>query len=181
MFKYAMLTMAKKDGIMKYGNKEKFNLKRMYCCIMKRVWILITLTLVAIVMAGCLEENVRETPSSGILVNLTIDKAPALNETAELKLSMTAPRNASNARAKILLPEGLVFLSGDLSWNGELIENRTQSIHAKVRAVKTGNWTIIGAAGGNDYIYLSIQENEGYITESPLKNFTRGKKYAEAK
>ena len=126
--------------------------------------------------------NVNASIDPNIKVDLSISKAPALNQTAELTLSITAPRNASNVSAKIVLPEGLELLNGDLSWHGKLIGNQTKSIHSEVRAVKTGNWTIIGAVtGGNDYIYLYILENEGIVSKTPFSNFTRGKKYAEAK
>lgn len=93
--------------------------------------------------------------NSGIEVNLSISEPPALNETAELTLSVTTVRDVSNISVKIMLPEGLEILSGDLLWQGKLAKNQKKSVHANVKAVKTGNWTIIGAAtGGTDYIYF---------------------------
>lgn len=166
---------------MKYGNlgKGRFGLRRFD----RMNGVLMAVGLMTAIMAGgCIEEGRQESLNFGTSAYLTIDKAPALNQTAELTLTISAVRNFSNITAKIILPEGLELVSGNLVWHGALIENKTQSIHAKVKAVKIGTWTIDGAVtGASDQIYLSIQENEGRITERPLQNFTRGKKYVEAK
>lgn len=170
-------------GIMKYSNTEVGISGRKMFGRIKNAWIWAALVLVIVaIVSGCIEERRQDSLNFGTSATLTIDKAPALNQTAELTLTISAVRNFSNISARIILPEGLEFLSGNLYWHGELKKNQTQSIHAKVRAIKTGKWTIIGAATGkNDYIYLSIQENAGHISETPFINFTRGKKNAEAK
>ncbi len=173
---------------MKYGNTEEDISDRKKVGRMKSVWIwiaiaLISVALVAVVMVGgCIEERRQDSFYYGTLANLTIDKAPALNQTAELTLTISAVRNLSNISAKIILPEGLEFLSGDLYWHGQLLNNQSQILKVKVRAVKIGDWMIDGAVtGSSDQIYLAIRENEGSISEKPFKDFTRGKKYAEAK
>ena len=48
--------MAKKDDIMKYGNKEIFKPERVNCGRMKRMWIWIAVGLIAVAAAGCVYE-----------------------------------------------------------------------------------------------------------------------------
>lgn len=73
---------------------------------------------------------------------------------------------------KINLPEGLEFISGNLSWQGNLPENTTSDvIKASVKSIKVGNWSIImtgfidpekhNGFGGNiiNPIYVYISEN----------------------
>lgn len=54
-------------------------------------------------------------------VELSISNAPALNETAELTCVVTSVRDAKNTTARIELPEGFILVSGNLTWEGDII------------------------------------------------------------
>jgi len=117
-------------------------------------------------------------PSSGMEVELSISNAPALNETAELTCVVTSVRDAKNTTARIELPEGFVFVSGDLTWAGDIIVPEEEKLKhprppsdcsgpecnrlwrgyeypkgrvefsAVVKAVKVGHWNISARARG---------------------------------
>ncbi len=132
-----------------------------------------------ILVSGCVQGN-TPTTSTGITSKLEISKAPALNENAEITLTVTTIRTAPTASAKITLPEGFELVSGDLSWKGELVENQPLQLKATVKAVKTGNWTIFGGAGYGDYLYITVNEDSASISDKPFPIPERGKQYAEA-
>ena len=133
-----------------------------------------------IFVSGCAQGG-NSTLSSGVTAKLEISKAPTLNENAELTFTITTIRDASNVSAKFILPEGFEFVSGNLNWNGELKENQPMQLKATIKAVKTGEWTIIGAvSGANDYLYITVNENSASISEKPYPIPERGKQYAES-
>ena len=147
---------------------------------MKQKYFLALTVLGIILVSGCIQEN-TPTTSTGITSKLEISKAPALNENAEITLTVTTIRSAPTASAKITLPEGFELVSGDLNWNGELVENQPLQLKVIVKAVKTGNWTIFGGGSGEgDYLYITVNENSAYINEKPFPTPERGKKYAES-
>ena len=119
----------------------------------------------------------QSVPSTGMEVDLSISNAPALNQTAELTCTITSISDAYNTTAQITLPEGLVLVSGNLYWTGDIIvseeEKRkhprpplngsgpeweqlweeytypegTTEFSVIIKSVKVGNWTIAATAG----------------------------------
>lgn len=155
---------------------------------MKTIHILIGLVFVVILVSGCVEKTTSERdsqiPSSGIdglqvppiKVDLDLSEAPSLNETAELTVSLTPFTNISDVSAKIVLPEGLAFMSGDLSWSGDVERDKTVQFRAMIKAMSTGNWTIDAqVTGGRGFLFLSISEDSAYISKRPLVNSNRSK------
>ena len=134
--------------------------------------IILVISILEAFAAGCMHENgFGKALSSGIVVSLSISEAPALNQIVELTLSMTAPRDAPNVSAKIILPDGLELVRGSPSWSGKLTGKQTVKFHCLVKAIRTGEWTIIGAVtGGNDYLYLLVLEEKGLVRKSPFPN-----------
>jgi hypothetical protein len=142
-----------------------------------------------VLIVGC-NQSITPSTSTGIISKLSISKAPALNETAEITLSVIAPRDTKNISVKIRLPEGFEFISGDpegfkyldgdISWERALKENEELQLKATIKAVKVGEWTIFGGAPGpGDYLYISVSEDSAYISEEQFPTPPRGKKYAE--
>ena len=148
---------------------------------MKQKAFLALAILSIILVSGCVQENIPTSSRIGVTAKLEISKAPALNENAELTLTVTTIRDASNVSAKFILPEGFEFVNGNLNWNGGLKENQPMQLKATIKAVKTGEWTIIGAvSGANDYLYITVNENSASISEKPFPIPERGKQYAES-
>ena len=126
---------------------------------------LAVLMLISIFASGCVQKPTSGTASSfPISVGLDISRAPALGETAELTFTMTSLRDRHtfpNFSGEIILPEGLEYVSGNLSWEGDLLANQTVQFKAIVKAVKTGEWFVYAqpAAGYGDQIVLLISKN----------------------
>jgi hypothetical protein len=82
---------------------------------------------------------------------------------------------AKNVTATIAFPEGLVFVGGTQSWNGDLKPDEPISFDTKIKIIKTGNWTLEAVAeyplGGlskyvdRDKICFSITQNEVIIAQ----------------
>lgn len=147
---------------------------------MKKKIVLALAILGIVLVSGCIQGNTPAT-STGITSKLEISKAPALNENAEITLTVTTIRTAPTASAKITLPEGFELVSGDLNWNGGLVENQPLQLKVTVKAAKTGNWTIFGGGPGEgDYLYITVNEDSASISEKPFPIPERGKEYAES-
>lgn len=171
---------------MRYKGVEKMN-KRLLFVGMLAVFIL--------VISGCgqenaifADENKMTTPESvepiagGIAIpptriELSISKAPALGETVEIVgtvwYASKIKENMSETVANITLPEGFKLVSGNPSWRG-YVKNEPQQFSITVKAVKIGNWTIEARArnlvlqgSGFDYMYISIFEDKGILTDEP--------------
>lgn len=148
---------------------------------MKSQHILALAILGIILVSGCVGQGTTPATSTGITSKLEISKAPALNENAEITLTVITIRTAPTASAKITLPEGFELVSGDLNWNGELVENQPLQLKATVKAVKTGNWAIFGGgAGQGDYLYITVNQDSASVSEKPFPIPKRGKQYAES-
>ena len=166
----------------------------------KTTLVLLGVLIAAVLLSGCVEEisnnvtvtpsptptskgtpSTQSVPSTGMEVNLSISNAPALNETAELTCTITSISDAYNTTAQIELPAGLVLVSGNLSWNGDIIvpeeEKRKHprpslgspawekyeypkgkaEFSVLVKSAEVGNWTIAATAGYNVFTQEGIQ------------------------
>jgi hypothetical protein len=115
-------------------------------------------------------------PSPSIYIDISFpDGAPSLNETKELICTINTPgmKTDTTADLKVVLPEALELISGQLSWEG-IVPSKSSFIAIKigVKSIKTGNWTINGQLdtmpkpggqgqryGGNYEMYVSISDN----------------------
>lgn len=152
----------------------------------------ITLIIFLIIVGGCVKiSNLseftdditsEETPATPPMkIELSVSKAPALNDVTEItaKIWYTGKikENMPETIAKIILPEGFELISGDLNWKG-YVKNEPQQFNVKVKAIKIGNWTIEanarspptgrGYEGGRDWIYVSVLEDNGIVSEKPF-------------
>ena len=166
----------------------------------KTTLVLLGVLIAAVLLSGCVEEisnnvtvtpsptptskgtpSTQSVPSTGMEVNLSISNAPALNETAELTCTITSISDAYNTTAQIELPAGLVLVSGNLSWTGDIIvpeeEKRKHprpslgspawekyeypkgkaEFSVLVKSAEVGNWTIAATAGYNVFTQEGIQ------------------------
>lgn len=148
--------------------------------------------IIAVIMLLVVYNNQQQTTpstSTGIISTLSISRAPALNETAEITLSVITPRTfGPNVPVQIRLPdgfelvdgnpEGYEYLNGDIIWEPVVKENEELQLRATIKAVKVGEWTIFGGAPGEgDYLYISVSEDSAYINEKAFPTPPRGKQY----
>jgi hypothetical protein len=105
-----------------------------------------------------------EEASWPISVDLTLSKAPRLNEPAVLKLTMASAVDAPGTQATITLPEGSSLLSGSLNWSGDLRAHQAKVLQVTFMFTSEGNKILTGKAlrpaengdiwGDAAYIYL---------------------------
>lgn len=87
-------------------------------------------------------------PSLYLLIHLSDFTEPqGLGREANLTVFLIPLVDMQNVSAQIILPEGLSFVSGNLTWSGDLKANLRMRFSAGIRTEKTGNWTIVIAAG----------------------------------
>ncbi|KCZ71274.1 S-layer like family, C-terminal region [Candidatus Methanoperedens nitroreducens] len=117
-------------------------------------------------------------PTALIDVNLSMEGLPKLNQTVELLFTVNPHTSFPNTSIQIQLPEGFVLVNGDLSWRGDLAKNETKRIQAFIKAIKTGNWTIVALArsfrevdsfteteGKADALFISISEETATVSK----------------
>ena len=75
-----------------------------------------------------------------------------------------------NLSAEIVLPDGFVHVSGDLTWQGDLNPGQPIQITSTIKSVKTGDWSIGGSIkGAFDYLYVTVSEDDATISREPFK------------
>jgi len=108
-------------------------------------------------------------------VLLTLEGTPSLNSIVQLNLSAKALSNAPNTTVEIRLPEGVVLVSGEIAWKGDIAENNTVNLLCSVKAVREGLFTITGSAlstqtnyifGKEDKIYLDVTSTGGTFSHT---------------
>ena len=134
------------------------------------------------------KRTILTAPSAPMSLDISFSDAPALNQTAEVTCTITSVVDAFNTTAKVVLPEGLSMVGGDLSWKGDMYGTHVSKMNvsggttiqfkAVVKAVKTGDWIVEASAksmsedgwtgiGGRESVYVSIYENSASMSDSP--------------
>jgi len=118
-------------------------------------------------------------PQPEIWAKLTLSEPPILGKPVEVTLTFGIQKDyshdAKNATARISLPEGFELVSGNLEWQGDVLQNQTYAIEATIKSVKTGYWELAGRIqysppgsddilGGADFIYVAVSEDKAEIS-----------------
>jgi len=129
------------------------------------------------------EKPAQETvATSPMKIEMSFSNAPALNQNAKITTTITYNgrqiENMPETIAQIILPDGFELIDGNLSWSGKVMKDEPVQFDLTVKSVKIGNWTIKANArsppegdayiGGRDWIYISIFEDKGIISEDPF-------------
>ena len=104
---------------------------------------LILIGILAIVcFKGMIETPTSDTPStSSVKVELSI--SPFSEEKiSELTVTITSAIDAQNITAQLNLSEGIELLSGSQQWSCDIPANGSVHFKAKIKAVRTGDWTV---------------------------------------
>lgn len=126
----------------------------------------------------------EEKPSSPITATLTLSDKPLLNKQVTLTLEFSSIIKADNVTAIITLPSGFELVSGNLNWNGALMENEMNNLAAVVKCTTPGyyllNATVVnlipteyGPAGfgSGARIYLEVSEHGVEYDSRPINNW----------
>ena len=127
-----------------------------------------------------------ETP---INVSLSMPAIPTLNENTEVTCTVSSVSDAPNTTARIILPDEVRLVSGDLTWQGDLKADESLSFSATVRFEESGNYAIEAVArrvideenswGDIDVLYLNVGVDYGVLgwpSVGPLSEIEQGSK-----
>jgi hypothetical protein len=146
--------------------------------------LLLFFSMLVVTIAGCSKDVLtnnnkdlkQETPPmSPLMAEFTMSGKPALNRTVNITFSFSSSEDTPNTIAEVILPEGIEYISGNITWEGFLSENETITLKASIKAVKTGQFTLKASATGGykgsyyygdiDYLYLNVKNNTGTVTD----------------
>jgi hypothetical protein len=80
--------------------------------------------------------------NSPITLELTMSKAPSLNETAMTTCTVKSVFPAPNSVAQVDLPSGAILIDGNLSWQGDLEPGSPVQLSGTIKFIEEGQWTI---------------------------------------
>ena len=110
-------------------------------------------------------------------VSLSFSPPPLLARVAALTLSVRPLVDAPDTTVQIVLPEGFELVRGSLTWQGDIPKDDTVGIEVTVRAVRAGEWAIVGeavseAAGGVVFgraasLYVTLTATASTVSEEP--------------
>ncbi|MBI2137163.1 hypothetical protein HYU12_01445 [Candidatus Woesearchaeota archaeon] len=116
-------------------------------------------------------------PSSPISVKLIMSafsETPKLGSETDLSVEVSVhesyDKTLPNATVKIDLPEGIILVSGDTEWTGDLTNEKVVTLNAKIKFGRVGNWTLKSTAqsyftedswyGGTTEVCFSVSEDK---------------------
>lgn len=146
--------------------------------------IIVVLTLL---ISGCIGEKLEVSDNGSkkaiapIHINLSLSGTPSLGENITINFKVKPEIYAPNTTIIIELPEGFEYIDGNLSWNGDIQQNETVQISAKLKTVVEGEWKIKawahssqpdGSFGKGDILYITVGKYFGIIGTNPFpENF----------
>ena len=140
------------------------------------------LALLATSLPGC----GGDAPLPEIAARLSFSEPPILGKPVQLTATFDPAEIysdvAHDVTARIILPEGLEKVDGDLEWQGDIIRGTTSTLNATVKSVKTGDWKIVALASsgksdglsGSTAIYVSVSETGATVRSRPSGGGCRG-------
>jgi hypothetical protein len=148
------------------------------------ILIAFVIILIFVFMSGCGGPSASSEP---IQVRISFSDSPTLGKpvqlTASYSIHSSYKHDAHNVIAKIILPDGFEKVSGDIEWQGDIIQGTPQSLIATVKSIKTCDCEITANAffdpsssehiGGSVTIYISVYENYSVVYDRPPFHFTR--------
>lgn len=145
-----------------------------------QVTVILVLLTSSFSLTGCSNSG----PTPPISVDLSFPHgAPRLNQTAELRCVVKTDISADNVTVRFNLPDGLQFVSGNLSAQfGSISKGDVRELKAVIKPIKTGNYTIearlslvssdpgFSLGPGRYQIYLSVSEKSAEWGKYPPWN-----------
>jgi hypothetical protein len=136
--------------------------------------LILSMSLLASGTEDTLKVSDVSTPITG---NLSISKIPVLNENTELVFRIDSIDDAPNTTAKIILPEGVQLIAGNISGSLDLKANVPAYLNATVIFLNKGDYKIMASAlhavdeneswGDLKALYLTIGEKESMFSTGP--------------
>lgn len=98
-------------------------------------------------------------PPQKVALEITVSKftePQGIGSEAEITVTMTSHEDIANVTTQLDWSRGFDFVSGDLTWSGNLKANVTVSFKARIKAIEIGRWGIHATAEGivNTSLYI---------------------------
>jgi hypothetical protein len=112
-----------------------------------------------------IDPSLEAAPSVPIRVELVPLESHVLNRTMGFTCTVKSALGLRNVTVQIKFPDSLSYVSGDLCWNGDLLEGGQARIGFSLEAAEEGNWTIEASAickvpngvyKSTDYLYTHV-------------------------
>jgi hypothetical protein len=104
---------------------------------------------------------------------MAMARAPKLNETVQITVTISAARDAPNTTAMLDLPSSAVLVSGTSGYGGDLVRGKPQEFYAAIAFKTEGDWTVRAIArrivskdevcGDAAYIYLHVGKESSHF------------------
>jgi hypothetical protein len=117
--------------------------------------------------------------STPITVHFELDKAPRVNESVSLTVTLNSARDAPQTTAKVEIPDSASLISGTLEFNGDLKQEEPVQFRATIKFGAEGDWVVRAIArhfisedeiwGDSAYLYLHVGKDAGHFGfDSPM-------------
>ncbi|MGQ0602631.1 MAG: hypothetical protein ACT4QE_13165 [Anaerolineales bacterium] len=112
-----------------------------------------------------------EDPSTPLIIQLSMAKAPKLDEEVDVVLEIRAYRDAPGTTAELVLPSQARLISGELNWQGDVSVDQPVRLTIRIAFTQTGEYVVEANAlrvidadmiwGDNDSIFLTVKQDSG--------------------
>jgi hypothetical protein len=145
--------------------------------------VVLALSMLLIVIPGC-------DATIPLQASLSFSEPPVLNKivqvTAVFSIFKDFKYDLHDVTAKVILPEGIEKVDGELEWKGDIAYGTTHSLTAKVRSIQTGEYVVEARAYcvpskienyvGDAILYISVTENGAVVSDrQPIVTHSTGR------
>jgi hypothetical protein len=110
-------------------------------------------------------------PSTPLIIQLSMTKAPKVEEEVDVMLEIRAYRGAPGTTAEIVLPPQARLIRGELKWQGDVSVDQPMRLAIRIAFTQTGEYAIEASAlrvvdadmiwGDQDSIFLTVKQDSG--------------------
>lgn len=87
------------------------------------------------------------------ITDISVSPDPVIGQTATLHVEVMSRRDEPNTTILIDLPPGVKLMKGDLTWEGSLTADQSQSYEVAICVLYEGDWNV--------WIYAGSERNDG--------------------
>ena len=141
---------------------------------------LLGILIIVVLISGCFKvpPSIKMTPPEllGPKGEIEIVGKPLLNQNFKLIHKMTSSIDVSDVKVKIILPENIELISGNLEWTGDIEKEQTIELESTLRVTKIGLYEIKSSL---DITYLDVSEKDAVVSdEAPENKWSSAKMFA---
>lgn len=87
------------------------------------------------------------------ITDISVSPDPVIGQTATLHVEIMSRRDEPDTTILIDLPPGVKLMKGDLTWEGSLTANQSQSYEVAICVLYEGDWKV--------WVYVGSERNDG--------------------